>query len=184
MRKNAYRGIAVMAVALLAVFFVSCQQSGLDDGIYARMKTSKGEIIIKLDYEGAPLTVCNFVGLATGKLDATKGKPFYDGLTFHRVVDDFVIQGGDPRGDGSGGPGWTLRSELSRAPFERGTVGIADSGRDTGGSQFFVTHSPQPHLEARYTVFARVVAGMEVVDRLQPWDEILRVRVWDGKAYE
>ncbi len=118
------------------------------------------------------LTVETFVTLAR--------KGFYDGLTFHRVVPDFVIQGGDPRGDGEGGPGFTIRDELSQRPYLRGVVGIALDWEDTGGSQFFITHSPQPHLDARYTVIGRVLSGMDVVDQIQPGDVMRRVRVWDG----
>jgi cyclophilin family peptidyl-prolyl cis-trans isomerase len=96
------------------------------------------------------------------------------------VVADFVVQGGDPRGDGSGGPGYSVRDELNERPYLRGTVGMALSGPDTGGSQFFITHSPQPHLDAKYTVFGRVVNGQAVVDRLQQGDRIDRIRIWDG----
>lgn len=92
---------------------------------------------------------------------------FYEELTFHRVVPDFVAQGGDPVGNGWGGPGYTIRSEWSRTPYRRGMVGIAHSGKDTGGSQFFVTLSEQPHLNGRYTIFGEVVDGMETVDRLE-----------------
>jgi cyclophilin family peptidyl-prolyl cis-trans isomerase len=96
------------------------------------------------------------------------------------VVPDFVVQDGDPRGDGEGGPGYTIRDEINMRPYLRGTVGMALDWEDTGGSQFFITHSPQPHLDGRYTVFGHVVAGMDVVDRLVPWDVIRRVRIWDG----
>ena len=120
----------------------------------------------------APLKDDNFISLVR--------KGFFRNLTFHRVVPDFVIQGGDPRGDGEGGPGYTVRDEISQRPYLRGTVGIALDWPDTGGSQFFITHSPQPHLDAKYTVFGRVVEGMEVVDKIQQWDVIRRVRVWDG----
>ena len=140
------------------------------------LETARGTVQLELLVVDAPLTCANFVALARRR--------FFDGSLLHRVVPNFVVQDGDPRGDGEGGPGYTIRDELNGRAYLRGTVGMALDGPDTGGSQFFVTHSPQPHLEARYTVFARVVAGMEVVDRLQPWDEILRVRVWDGKAYE
>jgi cyclophilin family peptidyl-prolyl cis-trans isomerase len=99
-------------------------------------------------------------------------KKFYDGLTFHRIVPNFVVQGGDPRGDGWGGPGFALRSEFGMGHYERGTVGIASSGKDTEGSQFFVTHSHQPHLDGRYTIIGTVTAGMEVIDRLQIGDRI------------
>jgi HEAT repeat protein/cyclophilin family peptidyl-prolyl cis-trans isomerase len=134
--------------------------------------TDRGTIQLELAVLDAPLTVDTFVTLAR--------KGFFDGLTFHRVVPDFVIQGGDPRGDGEGGPGFTIRDELNQRPYLRGTVGMALDFEDTGGSQFFITHSPQPHLDARYTVFGRVLAGMEIVDQIQPWDVIRRVRVWDG----
>jgi HEAT repeat protein/cyclophilin family peptidyl-prolyl cis-trans isomerase len=134
--------------------------------------TDRGTIQVELAVIDAPLSVETFVMLAR--------KGFYDGLAFHRVVPDFVIQGGDPRGDGEGGPGFTIRDELSQQPYLRGVVGIALDWEDTGGSQFFITHSPQPHLDGRYTVIGRVIAGIEVVDRIQPWDVMRRVRVWDG----
>ena len=137
------------------------------------IETDRGTIQVELAVVDAPLSVETFVTLAR--------KGFYDGLTFHRVVPDFVIQGGDPRGDGEGGPGFTVRDELSQRPYLRGVVGIALDWEDTGGSQFFITHSPQPHLDARYTVIGRVLAGMEVVDQIQPWDVMRRVRVWDGE---
>ena len=136
------------------------------------IETEKGTIEIELDVLDAPLTASNFVTLAR--------KGYFDGLSFHRVVPDFVVQGGDPRGDGEGGPGYTIRDELNQEPYLRGTVGMALAWRDTGGSQFFITHSPQPHLDARYTVFGRVIAGMEVVDAINQWDVITRIRVWDG----
>lgn len=138
----------------------------------AFIDTRKGTIQIELAVLDAPLTVHNFITLAR--------KGYFNGLRLHRVVPDFVVQDGDPRGDGTGGPGYTLRDELNELPYLRGTVGMALSGRDTGGSQFFITHSPQPHLDAQYTAFGRVVEGMEVVDRLQQGDVIDRVRVWDG----
>ena len=97
-------------------------------------------------------------------------KGFFNGIAIHRVVPDFVVQDGDPRGDGEGGPGFTIRDEINQRPYLRGTVGMALDWQDTGGSQFFITHSPQPHLDGRYTVFGHVVSGMEVVDRLVPGD--------------
>lgn len=180
MRKNAYRGIAVIAVALLAVFFVSCQQNSLEDGIYAKMKTSKGEIIIQLDYEGAPLTVCNFVGLATGKLDVTQGKPFYDGLTFHRVVEGFVIQGGDPKGDGSGDPGYEFADEFSPTTKHDGpgVISMANAGPDTNGCQFFITLSEAAWLDGVHSAFGRVVKGMEVVTAIAQGDKIIKVEIF------
>ena len=107
-------------------------------------------------------------------------KGFFNGVAIHRVVPDFVVQDGDPRGDGEGGPGYTIRDELNQLPYLRGTVGMALDWKDTGGSQFFITHSPQPHLDARYTVFGHVVNGIELVDRIQPGDVIRRVQIWDG----
>jgi cyclophilin family peptidyl-prolyl cis-trans isomerase/HEAT repeat protein len=138
----------------------------------AVIETDRGTFRVELAVLDAPLTVENFVTLAR--------RGFFNGLPIHRVVPNFVIQGGDPRGDGEGGPGYTIRDELTQRPFLRGTVGMALDWADTGGSQFFVTHSPQPHLDARYTVFGRVLSGMDVVDRIEPWDRIRQVTIWDG----
>jgi cyclophilin family peptidyl-prolyl cis-trans isomerase len=136
-------------------------------------EVDRGLIQIELAVLDAPLTVESFITLARRK--------FFDGLPFHRVVPDFVVQGGDPRGDGEGGPGCTIRDELNERPYLRGTVGMALDWADTGGSQFFITHAPQPQLDDRYTVFGRVIEGMEIVDQIQPWDVIRRVIVWDGE---
>jgi cyclophilin family peptidyl-prolyl cis-trans isomerase/HEAT repeat protein len=138
----------------------------------AFIDTDKGTIELELAVVDAPLTAANFIALAR--------KGFFRNVPIHRVVPDFVVQGGDPRGDGEGGPGYTIRDELNELPYLRGTVGMALDWEDTGGSQFFITHSPQPHLDARYTVFGRVVDGMDVVDRLVQWDVIRNVRIRDG----
>jgi cyclophilin family peptidyl-prolyl cis-trans isomerase/HEAT repeat protein len=135
-------------------------------------ETDKGTIEIELDVLDAPLTCENFIALV--------GRGYFEGVQVHRLVSDFVAQAGDPRGDGEGGPGYTIRDELNEEPYLRGTVGMALDYRDTGGSQFFITYSPQPQLDARYTVFGRVVSGMNVVDQLTQWDALRRVRVWDG----
>jgi HEAT repeat protein/cyclophilin family peptidyl-prolyl cis-trans isomerase len=140
------------------------------------IETTQGTIEFELAVLDAPQTSRSFVSLAR--------KGFFNGLQVHRVVPNFVVQDGDPRGDGQGGPGYTIRDELNDRPFLRGTVGMALAWRDTGGSQFFITHSPQPHLDARYTVFGHVVNGLDVVDRIRPGDVIERVRVWDGTAWE
>jgi HEAT repeat protein/cyclophilin family peptidyl-prolyl cis-trans isomerase len=140
---------------------------------HAFIETAKGTIEFELSVLDAPQTAQNFIALAR--------KGYFNGLQIHRVVPNFVIQAGDPRGDGSGGPGYSIRDELNDRPYVRGTVGMALSGPDTGGSQFFITHSPQPHLDAKYTVFGHVVSGMEIVDRIQQLDVIQRVRIWDGK---
>jgi cyclophilin family peptidyl-prolyl cis-trans isomerase len=137
--------------------------------------TDRGTIQIELAVLDAPLTVESFITLAR--------KGFFDGTRIHRVVPDFVVQAGDPRGDGEGGPGVTVRDELNERPYVRGAVGMAlDPWPDTGGSQYFIAHSPQPHLDAKYTVFGRVIAGMDVVDQIQQWDVIRAVHVWDGQT--
>jgi cyclophilin family peptidyl-prolyl cis-trans isomerase len=140
--------------------------------VRVKLVTSRGDILIELDREGAPFTTMSIVKLV-------KQRGFYRGLTFHRVVPNFVVQGGDPRGDGWGGPGYSLRSEFSMEQFGTGTVGIASAGKDTEGSQFFITHSPQPHLDGRYTVAGKVVAGMDVVDEIQVDDRIDDMQILD-----
>ena len=130
-----------------------------------RLRTSKGELVIDLRPDVAPLTSSALAALAK--------KNFFNSLTFHRVVPDFVVQGGDPRGDGDGGPGWALPDEHSPLRFLRGTLGIATNGPETGGSQFFLCHSPQPHLDGRYTVAGQLKAGDDVLDALQPGDTII-----------
>ncbi len=132
------------------------------------MRTSKGVIRLELACPREPLTCLSFLDLAA--------QGFYDGLTFHRVVPDFVVQGGDPRGDGYGGPGYTVHDEIGRLRYARGVVGMALSGPDTGGSQFFITLSPQPHLDGGFTSFGEVVQGLDVVDRLEAGDRIERLR--------
>jgi len=129
----------------------------------AVIRTKRGDIEIELFGDDATQTVANFIRLATSG--------FYRRLTFHRVVPNFVIQGGCPRGDGWGDPGYYIRSEFNQYRYERGMVGIAHSGKDTGGSQFFITHSPQPHLNGRYTIFGQVTKGMDVVDRIAQGDQ-------------
>jgi cyclophilin family peptidyl-prolyl cis-trans isomerase len=133
----------------------------------ARVTTTKGSFTIQLLPNEAALNVDNFVQLAK--------RGYFNGISFHRVVPNFVIQGGDPRGDGNGGPGYQIRCEINEVPFERAAVGMALSGKDTGGSQWFVTHSPQPHLDGGYTVFGNIVTGMEVVDRIVRGDIIRSV---------
>jgi len=139
---------------------------------HAFIDTAAGTIEIELNVVEAPLTTFSFIELARAG--------FFNGLKVHRLVPGFVIQAGDPRGDGEGGPGYTIRDEFSPLPYLTGTVGMALAGPDTGGSQFFMTVSPQPHLDGRYTVFGRVVQGVELLDRISPWDVIDRIRIWDG----
>jgi cyclophilin family peptidyl-prolyl cis-trans isomerase/HEAT repeat protein len=135
----------------------------------ALLHTAKGDIEWAFYREQAPRTVKNFVRLAE--------RGYYDGLLLHRVVPNFVIQDGDPTGTGSGGPGWTIRCEYNQLRYDAGMVGMALSGKDTGGSQWFITHSPQPHLNGRYTIFAHVVRGMDVVERIVQGDRVERVEI-------
>ena len=125
------------------------------DGMFAVMETNKGTIVLELFFKKTPLTVCNFVGLAEGALDAAKGKPYYDGLIFHRVIKDFMIQGGDPLGKGTGGPGYRFPDEFdpSLTHDGPGVLSMANSGPGTNGSQFFITHVPTPWLDGKHTVF-------------------------------
>jgi len=141
----------------------------LNRKVIAKVYTAKGVITMELFPAEAPLTVDSFITLAR--------RGYFNNLTFHRVVPNFVIQGGDPRGDGEGGPGYQIRCEVNTRPYVRGAVGMALSGKDTGGSQFFITHSPQPHLDGGYTVFGRVTSGMEVVDRIARGDVIKRIEI-------
>ena len=135
----------------------------------AKIETDKGTMTIQLFEKDAPGTVENFVRLIRDQ--------FYDGLTFHRVIENFVIQGGCPKGNGTGGPGYTIKCEVKNNPnkHERGSLSMAHAGRDTGGSQFFICHSPQPHLDGNHTVFGKVVQGLEVVDRIQAGEKIHNV---------
>lgn len=140
--------------------------------VTATVVTSKGSFTIEFLPEDAPLTVDNFVMLAR--------RGYFNGQTVPRVVPNFVVQAGDPRGDTNGGPGYSIRCEINEVPYDRAAVGMALSGKDTGGSQWFVTHSPQPHLDGGYTVFGRVVSGMDIVDRIARGDTIRRVIVNEG----
>jgi cyclophilin family peptidyl-prolyl cis-trans isomerase len=140
------------------------------------VETVRGTIEFELAVLDAPQTCRNFITLAR--------KGFFNGLEVHRVVANFVVQDGDPRGDGTGGPGYSIRDELNERPFLRGTVGMALAGPDSGGSQFFIVHSPAPHLDGLFTVFGSVVNGMDVVDRIRQGDVIQRIRVWDGRGWE
>jgi cyclophilin family peptidyl-prolyl cis-trans isomerase/HEAT repeat protein len=135
----------------------------------AVIATERGRVFVLLHGSDAPLTVANFAALAR--------RGYYNRLVFHRVVPNFVAQDGDPRGDGNGGPGYAIRDELNRRWYDRGAVGMALSGPDTGGSQYFLTHSPQPHLDGHYTVFGHVTAGFDVLDALVQGDRILSVSV-------
>jgi peptidyl-prolyl cis-trans isomerase A (cyclophilin A) len=178
MRASSRKGLLVACAA--AALAAACKgSSGLPDGLYARVSTGRGDIVISLDYEKAPLAVCNFAGLAEGKLDAAKGSPFYDGLVFHRVEPGFVIQGGDPKGDGSGGPGYSFLNEVSGGlRFDsEGIVGMANAGPHTNGSQFFITLAAASHLNGGYTAFGKVVSGMEAAKAIVKGDAMKKVEI-------
>jgi peptidyl-prolyl cis-trans isomerase B (cyclophilin B) len=140
----------------------------------ATIETDRGTIEIDLFAEHAPTTVNNFVFLAR--------EGFYDGVTFHRVIPNFMIQGGDPTGTGRGGPGYTFKDEFSGNPYrhETGSLSMANAGPNTNGSQFFITHAPQPHLDGRHTVFGKVTSGQEVVDAIQQGDSMRSVTIHEG----
>lgn len=144
--------------------------NNLEDGVYANLKTSKGEMLVKLEDKKAPVTVANFAGLAEGTIAnkaKAKGQPFYDGTIFHRIIKDFMIQGGDPQGTGMGDPGYKFDDEKNDLTHTgKGTLSMANSGPNTNGSQFFITEVATPHLNGRHTVFGYVVKGMETVDSL------------------
>ncbi len=165
---------------VFALMFSLTSQAKLDDGLYANLHTNQGDIIVQLEFEKAPLTVINFVGLAEGtKLsNIPAGKPFYDGLKFHRVIDNFMIQGGDPQGTGTGGPGYKFRDEITDLTHNAGGIlSMANSGPNTNGSQFFITHTATPWLDGKHTVFGKVVEGMKVVNAIKKEDVIRKVEI-------
>jgi peptidyl-prolyl cis-trans isomerase B (cyclophilin B) len=141
---------------------------------HVKMETNRGTIELELYAKQAPLTVNNFVFLAR--------EGFYDGVKFHRVINNFMIQGGDPTGTGAGGPGYKFIDELKTNPLkhETGTLSMANAGPNTNGSQFFITHSPQPHLNGKHTVFGKVTAGMDVVNAIRQGDVMTKVAVLEG----
>ncbi len=174
--------IYVIAGLMLAVG-CSTSKNGLDKGLYADIETNKGSILIKLTYDKTPNTVANFVSLAEGtnnQVDSLyKGKAYYDGIVFHRVIADFMIQGGDPTGSGQGGPGYKFEDEFvdELKHDGPGVLSMANAGPNTNGSQFFITHKETAWLDGKHSVFGRVVTGQEVVDSIQQNDTILSINI-------
>tara|TARA_B100001248_G_scaffold235330_1_gene197969 strand:- start:614 stop:1639 length:1026 start_codon:yes stop_codon:yes gene_type:complete len=168
--------------AIIVLTILSCSPK-LEDGIYAKVNTNKGEIQLQLTYDQTPVTVANFMSLAEGtntQVDSIySGKPYYDGLTFHRVIQDFMIQGGDPTGTGQGGPGYRFDDEI--VPELKhdgpGVLSMANAGPGTNGSQFFITHKETPWLDGKHTVFGRVTEGQSVVDSIAQNDTIIGVTI-------
>jgi peptidyl-prolyl cis-trans isomerase A (cyclophilin A) len=155
-----------------------------DTGIFAEIETSKGKILLQLEYQKAPITVANFIALAEGtnpevKDEKLKGKPFYNGLKFHRVIADFMIQGGDPQGNGSGGPGYAFKDEfVPELKFDKpGVLAMANSGPKTNGSQFFITHKATSWLDGKHTIFGHVITGQEVVTNTAQDDVITKITI-------
>ncbi|MCF6181966.1 peptidylprolyl isomerase [Lutibacter sp.] len=186
------KNIKFLIILSVLAIIVSCKPTkytNLEDGLYANMNTNKGAILLKLTYDKTPITVANFVSLAKGTnkevTDSLKGKPFYNGLLFHRVIKNFMIQGGDPTGIGEGGPGYSFKDEFPKDANgnlllkhdKAGTLSMANGGPNTNGSQFFITYKATPWLDGKHSVFGYVVKGQNVVDSIAKNDTIKSVEI-------
>ena len=173
----------LLSFTTLLLFSCNSKNDKLTDGLYAEIETSKGKILLQLEFEKTPVTVANFVSLAEGTNtlvnEKFSGKPFYNGLKFHRVIADFMIQGGDPDGNGSGGPGYKFKDEFIEdlKMDKAGILAMANAGPETNGSQFFITHKEANYLNGRHTVFGHVVEGQDVVNKIAQDDEIIKIKI-------
>jgi len=175
--------IRIIITVFLGLFLITgCSKKEVENTIHAKIETSKGEIVLLLEFEKVPMTVANFVGLAEGSIkNSTKpiGEPYYDGIKFHRVMKDFMIQCGDPTGTGRGGPGYKFPDEFypDLKHSGAGILSMANSGPGTNGSQFFITHKATPWLDGKHTVFGHVISGQDVVNSIEQNDIIERVTI-------
>lgn len=183
---------------LLCLFLIPCLtfsevlSQDLKDGLYAQFDTNKGQIIAILYYKQVPITIINFAGLAQGTIasDQSSSKKYYDGLIFHRVIKDFMIQGGDPKGTGRGGPGYQFPDEFvdELKHDSPGILSMANAGPGTNGSQFFITHKATPWLDNKHTVFGKVIKGQDVVNKIEKGDKINTLSIIrigeDAKAFK
>ena len=172
----------VVAMLFASVATFAQKKTASPDGIFAEIETNRGMIVIDLNYKKTPITVANFVSLAEGTNPdvsaAYKGKPFYNGLKFHRVINDFMVQGGDPLGTGSGDPGYKFQDEFTDLKHDgAGVLSMANSGPGTNGSQFFITHKETSWLDGKHTVFGKVVSGMDVVNKIAQNDVMSKVSI-------
>ncbi len=169
-------------ISIIFLFSCDSKNSELDSGLYAEIKSNKGDILLKLEYLKTPITVANFVSLAEGNNDYVskefKNKKFYNGITFHRVIADFMIQTGDPTGTGSGGPGYRFNDEITDlSHYKPGILSMANAGVNTNGSQFFITHKATPWLDGKHTVFGEVIKGQNIVDSIKQNDIIEKLSI-------
>lgn len=182
-KKNVVKKVAGSSTSALQTKNALQPKANLNEGIFVDFETSQGKIVAQLEYKKTPVTVANFIALVDGTnsavADKFKGKRFYDGLKFHRVIKDFMIQGGDPEGNGSGGPGYAFKDEFDATLVhdKGGILSMANSGPKTNGSQFFITHKETPWLNNKHTVFGKVISGMDVVNKIAQNDVIVKVTI-------